>query len=260
MSSRIKHLRRHFGRVPIAEIDIPLCRKYAEKRRAGEIGSKAGDGTIRGELVALTAAINHEARWKRIPGADVPYIEKPAEPPGRDRWLTKDEFAAVLAACADDLPVWGFVNLAYYTAARRSSIEQLTWFQWPEDRDRIMLNPAGRRQTAKRRPVVPVAPPLRPVRVRLWEAFGGTEYVLGSRRNLWYPLRQALDGLGLDDVVPHTFRHTRATHLLQDGVDPWAVAGLLGDTVTTVVRKYGHHCDNYLEGAIGCAEESQSLD
>lgn len=257
MASRVKHLRAHFGRLLISDIDIPLCRRYAEKRRSGAIGNRATDGTIRGELVALTAALNHEARWKRVKYGDIPYVEKPAEPPGRSRWLTKDELAAVLAACADDLPVWGFVNLAYYTAARRTSLEQLTWFQWPEDRPIITLNPEGRRQTKKRRPTVRADAALRPVRARLWEAFGDTGYVLGSRRNLWYPVRQVLDRLGLEDVVPHTFRHTRATHLLQDGKSLYDVADLLGDTITTVDRRYGHHRHDYMEDVVSCESQSQ---
>ena len=51
-------------------------------------------------------------------------------------------------------------------------------------------------------------------------------------------------------LTPHVLRHTRATHLLQKGVAPYAVASLLGDTVATVLRVYGHHCPNYLAEAI----------
>ena len=34
--------------------------------------------------------------------------------------------------------------------------------------------------------------------------------------------------------------------MLQDGAQMWDVAKLLGDTVETVERVYGHHCPDYM--------------
>lgn len=51
-------------------------------------------------------------------------------------------------------------------------------------------------------------------------------------------------------LTPHVLRHSRATHLLQDGKNPWAVAQLLGDTLPTLLRVYGHACSNYLAETI----------
>jgi site-specific recombinase XerD len=41
-------------------------------------------------------------------------------------------------------------------------------------------------------------------------------------------------------------RHSRASHLLQDGEDLWKVARLLGDTVATVERVYAHVLPEHL--------------
>lgn len=49
-----------------------------------------------------------------------------------------------------------------------------------------------------------------------------------------------LAGLG-DHVTPHILRHTRATWELQDGIDPYEVAGHVGMSVQTLLRVYGHH-------------------
>lgn len=42
-------------------------------------------------------------------------------------------------------------------------------------------------------------------------------------------------------MTPHTLRHTRATWLMQAGVDMWEAAGSLGMTVETLQNTYGHH-------------------
>lgn len=47
---------------------------------------------------------------------------------------------------------------------------------------------------------------------------------------------------GLDEsVTPHILRHTRATWLMQAGVDKWEAAGSLGMSVRTLEAVYGHH-------------------
>jgi integrase len=70
-------------------------------------------------------------------------------------------------------------------------------------------------------------------------AYGVEEVRQGCR----LPLR------GPDKVTRHTLRHTRATWLLQAGVDLWTAAGFLGMTVRTLERVYGHHCPDYQEQA-----------
>lgn len=42
-------------------------------------------------------------------------------------------------------------------------------------------------------------------------------------------------------VTPHILRHTRATWLMQEGVDIWEAAGSLGMSVKMLQDNYGHH-------------------
>jgi len=53
----------------------------------------------------------------------------------------------------------------------------------------------------------------------------------------------------LEDVTPHTLRHTAATWLMQAGVPLWEVAGFLSMSVETLQRVYGHHHPDYMRGA-----------
>ena len=48
---------------------------------------------------------------------------------------------------------------------------------------------------------------------------------------------------------PHILRHTRATWLMQKGVDMWEAAGSLGMTVGTLETTYGHHHPNWQKNA-----------
>ena len=52
---------------------------------------------------------------------------------------------------------------------------------------------------------------------------------------------------------PHLLRHSRATHMLMDGDSPYKVAKLLGDTLATVERVYGHSDPEFLATKSGVA-------
>lgn len=259
----VANLRPHFGAMFVRDVDIPACRAYADARRMGLIGAKSGSSsTVRRELGVLTAAIAHAVKWKRIQRNDVPFIELPPESAPKERWLTHDELAKLRAAAQEKAAetagfarVQNFIEIAYYTGSRRHAIETLTWFQVRLDEDRIALSKPGEKATKKRRPVVPIDPLLKPLLERL-NAAKKNEYVLGSPTPLIREFKAVCAKAGLNDVTPHTLRHTRATHLLQAGRDPWQVSMLLGDTLQTVVRVYGHHCAGYLKDVLSKKEVS----
>lgn len=59
----------------------------------------------------------------------------------------------------------------------------------------------------------------------------------------------ACERAGLDDVTPHTLRHTCATWLAQSGFPIWEAAGFLGTTVETFERTYSHHHPDFMKQA-----------
>ena len=255
----ISHLKEWFKNAPLSSVDIPASRGYADARRSGLIGGgsrrssrEASDSTVRRELVVLQAAANHAIRWKRISAAETPSIELPQEAPQREIWLTQAELALVLSRATGRLRA--FIEVAYYTAARRASVERLTKFQVDLAQGRITLTSphedANQRRSKKRRPVVPIDPKLRPTIERLMLETPN-EWLFGDTASMYRPFVQHLEGLGLPDkAFPHILRHSRATHLLQAGVSLWDVSALLGDTVATVQRVYGHHSSDFLAAAL----------
>jgi integrase len=245
----IKHLTKHAESHPISLINRRWCEDYAVKRRRGEIGKGATDGTIRRELGVLVAAMNHAAREKKIKKSDVPHVFLPEEPPPRDVWLTQDEAQKLRNACVTSRTRL-FVEVGLATGARRRAIESLTWFQVDLERRLIQFNPDGRKQTKKRRPTVPISDALMPWLVEAHKT-KTSEWVLGESGSVRKGFEASVRRAGLKKrVTPHTLRHTLATWMAQAGKSFFEIAGVLGDIVSTVEKRYAHHNPHYLRDAV----------
>jgi integrase len=250
----IVHLKAFFGDLPLAEVDIPRSRNYADARRVGMVGGgtrrqgdlrKGSDSTIRRELVVLHAASKHAKRWKRA--AAPVTVELPAERRlGEDDeapYFTRAELDMLLSTADGEL--YHFINLAYFTGARRRSIQEMTVPQIRWGQRQIVLKAEAKRSTKKRQPIVPILPEMLPSLETL--AGGRKEGRLFKTADFYQPFRGLCESLGLGDRShPHLLRHTRATHLLQAGVPIYDVAKLLGDALATVDRVYGHHSSERL--------------
>lgn len=246
----IRYLTDYFGTTPLRDIDIPRCRAYVEARRAGTIGPRRAQppsfSTIRKELSALMAASKHALRWKRISLADYPTFEVPPETDDGQEvpWFTRAEVDTLLAAAEGPLRDW--ILLAYWWGARRRSIERLEVYQVKLAEGTVNLQKAGSQVTKKRRPIVPIFPEIRPTLERLVKnAVGG--FLFGPRCDFYREFRDLCCALGLDDKAwPHVLRHSRATHMLMAGENPYKVARLLGDTLKTIEQTYAHHSVDFL--------------
>ena len=276
-------LHAHFGGATVSALNepgSPLVEAYISRRRAGQLGRKAQDSTIRKELGSLVAAFGHAVRRRRLPKADKPHVELPDKTEPKDRWLTRDELPLLLDAAKvtrvqsdeglyvagvpeDELSrLYRFCMLAYITAARKRSVLALTIFAVDLENQTIDLRKPGRQAankprrkvTKKRRALVPIPSEFMPFVRRLVEDAkqAGTEYLLDHPGAIDKAFRAAVARAGLagTGVTPHVLRHTRAVHLAQQGVDLYAIAGLLGDTIETVYRNYLHHCPEHLRKKI----------
>lgn len=253
----VRKLIEHFGHMPVQAIRPTDITAYIDKRRSGALGKPSKDGTIARELSVLNAAMHHQCRAKRIKHDDIPTIKlpKPAEP--KDRWLTQEEAAKLMDAAMKGarsakhrLPrVYKFVVLALATASRKTALLELRKEQVDLERGMIRLNPSGRKQTKKRRPLVPISDDLMPIIKRIVAEAPG-EFLLEHPGSIRSAFENCAERAGLKDVTPHTLRHTAASWMVQNGVPLEQVAAVLGDTIATVERVYAHHCPEHLRSAV----------
>ena len=191
------------------------------------LGINTAQRTIGVGKTALTWA------WKRGLLESVPYIalpKKQASPP-RGRPLEIDEIRKLLAT-AKSQHIQDFILLMIATAARPDAVLDLTFDRCDMERRLITLNPEGREQTKKHRPVVRMPEGILGL-IEDRRSTATCPYIVSykntqvtSVKRAWRLLRDAAD---LDDQVqPYSLRHTMARWLRAKSVPAWEVAAQLG--------------------------------
>jgi integrase len=259
---RIKALDAFFGDKMLSYVTGETCRAYVAQRST--------DAAARRELEDLRAAINHHRREGLC--NKVVEVALPPERPRRERWLTRSEAARLIRSAwryrevqkgrptdrRSRQHVAKFSLVALYTGTRASAVcgaalQPTTGHGWIDlDRGVFYRRPAGRRETKKRQPPVPLPDQLL-AHLRRWKRHGQRFVVEWNGRPV-----QSIDkafanvvadaGLG-EEVTPHVLRHTAATWLMQAGTDMWEASGYLGMTVEMLSSRYGHHHPDHLAGA-----------
>ena len=269
----IKALLPFWGDMPVASVKGETCRRYARERKVRRAGKvvRASAATVRRELGVLNAAFEH----CRVEGylLEAPAVWLPEPTPGRDRWLTRSESAALLRAAKGEhlarLHLPTFILLGLYTGHRAAAITSLQWQPNMSgghvdlERGIINFNAVGQRRTNKRRSIIPIPPGLmvhlRAVRRRtrqyVIEVDG--QPVKSVKKAFNTAVRKADPGgearragttaPGLPGVVRHTMRHTACTWFMQRGVDIELAAAWVGMEVDTFRRKYMHHHPDYMQ-------------
>lgn len=131
----------------------------------------------------------------------------------------------------------------------------MTWDQIDLQKGVMHRRASGMAEDARKR-----TPPVRLgkrilAHLRRWKRLDGDEvrylcHYDGARvTKLRRSFPQAAKRAGLKGVTPHTLRHTRATWLMQAGIDDWEAAGSLGMSVETLRRVYGHHHPDFQKRA-----------
>lgn len=229
----------------LRDVDVPMSRAYARSRGEGLRAAKAA--TIRREMGVLVAAVNHAVKWGRLASDSAPSVEMPLVPRSHVSFFTVEQIRALVDS--SDGYLRAFIVLAYFTAARRRAITGLLRGQVDVERCEAALHRDGDRQTQKRKATVPLNKAcVHQVKVLMLLSEG--ERLFPETFDAYRQFKTLCRRLGFDGGHPHMLRHSRATHLLESGQDIYKVARILGDTVATVERTYGHSTPEYEASAV----------
>lgn len=266
LSISSRYLDQHFGALKVTDLEYQHSTDYASQRAAGKIGARsAKPGTIRRELGVLIAALRFAEKDGKLPCQRVPPVPRPTAPRSKEKWLTREQVASLLEYLQENElnedggpnRVHLFTVFALATGARKSAIEALKvrHLEKGEAYWTVRYDLTTDTRTTKRRVSVPVNDFLEDY-LPFVLAEDPDAPVLGTHGDMdstfkWM-MRRAAAATGdpqLAEVTAHWLRHTCATQMLRRGASPWAVAGVLGDTVETVTTTYGHHVPEHKKEA-----------
>jgi integrase len=273
IGNAIDALMTFWGNLTVADVKGETCRRYAKSRvrtfkprpppAVSRPSQPIKSGTIRRELNVLQAAINycHREGYLLSPSA----VTLPEKPPSRDRWLTRDEAAALLWAAYRSprgKHLARFILLAIYTGTRKEAILGLGFTPsltsgWIDVERGVMYRKgASERETKKRRKPVRLTRGLL-AHCRRWKAMGANWAVqIDGQRvgDIKKAFEGARDRADLEDVSPHTLKHTAITWAIQKGLSVEDAADYFDTSAETIRKVYYHHSPNYQDRALEVLE------
>lgn len=258
-----------WGGLSVADIKGETCRRYQKSRvRVVKDGPPRpiGRGTVRRELGALQAAINyaHKEGYLLNPAT----VTLPEKPKAKDRWLTRDEAARLIWSAYRNPKakhLARFILIGLYTGTRKEAILKLG-FQpslyggWIDaERGLMHRMGAGERETNKKRKPIPMINRLA-AHCRRWHRMGArwaveTDGQTQRLGNIKTAFGTAARNAGLEDVTPHTLKHTAITWAIQRGLTAEDAADYFDTTAETIRNTYYHHSPHYQQRALAILNE-----
>lgn len=248
----IDAIRAEAGDIMVAEFNKKKQGKVREALEARGWSEQYIARTFSTAKAALRRAVDNEEI------AQFPPILKFSKGESRDRVLSIDECVSLFDAAGTESQ-WLYLVIAFATAARPTAILELTRAQLDFESKAIRLNPRGRKQTKKRRPVIPMTPTLRE-----WLEDCGPGYVLAHgethlpySRDGWRAIFGRLtDRAKVEDASLYTIRHTVATEMARRGVSDFEIKAMLGHTALSsgATGSYLHVRPDYLQNAVKAIE------
>ena len=259
LSPLTKHIRPRWDPVPLADItrhdvnawvaDLLRTESGREARTPTGVARLTLSGASVRRIVALfsaslTAAVDAEV-LKTNPALGV---KLPTAAPGADRFLTRDEYAAIAnrldpedRAVADFLvgtgARWG--EMAGLHAHRIDHARGVVAIveTWDSKMQTIKAYPKGKERRDVPLPEWVLIPKTSARMSLVFSADGRMLDIDGWRKNTWNP---AVTAAGIGHVRIHDLRHTYASWLLQAGVSLADVGKLLGHKSWTTTMRYAH--------------------
>ncbi|MBK7011934.1 MAG: tyrosine-type recombinase/integrase [Xanthomonadales bacterium] len=210
-----------------AAVVADLTVKRQKEFSAWLYGRGYSQGYVRRTLATGKAALNRA--WENQEIVQAPFVPLPALSEAYPHFATSLQLAALLNAIPPDSHLWTYCMIRLNTGCRGDAALDLQPFQIDRAASLIRLNPPGRKQTKKHRPVVPLTSTLR----KVLDGVTGASYFVNWHGRRIISIRKTWNKLRDDARLPQWFspkilRHTLATELRKRGVPGWEVSGQLG--------------------------------
>lgn len=239
------------GDLPVSAATPELLIGYLQTKEALKPGWHGG--TLRHAAGAAKAAMRYCVRARLIPYNPWDLVPLPTgNPVEESRALTRGELAEILANAKGTDRI--ILAVLYDCAARPSELSAATWENLIDDR--VVLSKHKTVEKSRRPRVLQFSS----------RGMAALSKLDGPRKGYIFPnvdggmlsriawhriVKRATKGLPeLQWVTPYTFRHSRATHLAEDGADPKTMAQLLGNSVEMVLSRYSHPSPEHVKKAV----------
>lgn len=188
--------------------------------------------SINREVVILRAACAYVAKVHHVNVPQLAWTDlRHTEPPGRDRFLSFEEYGALLDSAHIDLrPI---IVCAVSTGLRKANILMLDWEQVKLSQRIIQAKIKGNKQHSAR--IVPQL--LAVLSTTPIERRKGRVFTCVNFEKRW---RSALIDARITDFRFHDLRHTFASWARQNGADIAAVCEALGHSDISMTMRYAH--------------------
>jgi len=211
--------------------------------------------TVRRYMAVLSHLLSVAWReWRWIPDNPMRFVSKPREPESRTRFLSEEEYAALLTACRrSKCPfLYPVILIAISTGARKNEILQLKWSDIDLQKGSVTFVQTKNRE---KRAVPLIGPALDELREMAKVQRIDSPYVFPSKdgKSGYYirrPWQMALQEAGIENFRFHDLRHTAASFLCMSGASLPEVGAILGHRTPSTTKKYSHFAESHLRSVV----------
>lgn len=249
-----------FGQCKLIEITSRDIERYMQLR-----SKDVRPATVNRELALLRHMLNKAIDWGYLQENPAKKVKPFKEPPGRVKYLRKDEYERLLTVCKLTPGLYEIVYTALHTGMRKGELVSLTWGDVDFERMEITLRETKNNEIW----VIPICDALLSVLEELYQKHlghhvftreDGTPYGDPHHR-----FKTACKRAGVEDFRFHDLRHTYASYLVIAGIDIRTVQELMGHKTVKMTMRYSHLSKTHLRAAVnkiraGFGQTEESLD
>jgi len=200
--------------------------------------------SVNRDLTCLRHMLNKAVEWSYLSASPMKGVKLLKEPPGRLRFLSKDEIKRLMEELPDSTKT--VVLFALYTGLRKSEILNLKWNNIDFKNKMIIVD---KTKTNERR-IIPMNNAIYKELQDISRNRNGDAIFAQEKINLRKNFEAAVKRAEIDDFRFHDLRHTFASYLVMSGASLIAVQQLLGHKEIRMTMRYSHLSQDHLLDAI----------